>query len=68
MADRQTLEISTMCGHGMLSASFVRKIVEWVRQGRRSPEQASATLARFCSCGVFNPARACRLLQKAKQH
>jgi hypothetical protein len=68
MADRQTLEIATMCGHGMLSFAFVRKLVDWVKQGRRSPEQASATLARFCSCGVFNPTRACRLLEDAKRH
>jgi len=66
MADRQTLELSTMCGHGMLSHSFVRKLVDWVRQGRRTPEQASATLARFCSCGIFNPTRACRLFEDAK--
>jgi hypothetical protein len=65
MANRQTLELSTMCGHGMLSFAFVEKLVEWVKQGRRSPEEASATMARFCSCGVFNPARACRLLQQA---
>src|SRR5215510_13567435 len=68
MADRQTLEIATMCGHGMLSFSFVRKLLDWVKQGRRSPEQASATLARFCSCGIFNPTRACRLLEDAKKH
>ena len=65
MADRQTLELSTMCGHGMLSFDFVRKLVEWVKQGRRSPEQAATTMARFCSCGVFNPARACRLMEEA---
>jgi hypothetical protein len=65
MADRQTLELSTMCGHGMLSVDFVRKLVEWVKQGRRSPEQAAATMARFCSCGVFNPTRACRLMKEA---
>ena len=67
MADRQTLELSTMCGHGMLSSSFVRKLVEWVKQGRRTPEQASATLARFCGCGIFNPTRACRLFEDAKK-
>ena len=67
MADRQTLELATMCGHGMLSFNFVRKLVEWVKQGRRSPQEASATLARFCSCGVFNPARACRLFEEAKK-
>jgi hypothetical protein len=64
MADRQTLELSTMCGHGMVSFSLARKLIEWVKQGRRSPEQAAATMARFCSCGVFNPARACRLLRE----
>jgi hypothetical protein len=68
MADRQTLEIATMCGHGMLSFTFVRKLLDWVKQGRRTPEQASATLARFCSCGIFNPTRACRLLEDAKKH
>jgi len=67
MADRQTLELATMCGHGMLSSTFVRKLIEWVKQGRRSPEEASATLARFCTCGVFNPTRACRLFEEAKK-
>lgn len=66
MADRQTLELSTMCGHGMLSFGFVRKLVEWVKQGRRTPEQAAESMARFCSCGVFNPARACRLMRSRK--
>jgi hypothetical protein len=64
MADRRTLELSTMCGHGMLSFNLVRKLMEWVKQGRRTPEQASATLARFCSCGVFNTTRACRLFEE----
>ena len=68
MADRHTLELATMCGHGMLSFDFVHKLVEWVKHGRRSPEQASATLARFCSCGIFNPTRSCRLLEEAKKH
>jgi len=67
MADRQTLELATMCGHGMLSFNLVRKLLDWVKQGRRSPEEASATLARFCSCGVFNPTRACRLFEQAKK-
>jgi hypothetical protein len=67
MADRHTLALSTMCGHGMLSFSFVGKLIEWVKQGRRTPEQASVTLARFCSCGVFNPVRACRLFEDSKK-
>jgi hypothetical protein len=60
------LEISTMCGHGMVSHSFVRKMVDWVKEGRRTPAQAARYLARFCVCGVFNTARAERLFEKAR--
>ena len=35
------------------------------KEGRRTPEQAAACMTRFCSCGVFNPARAARLLEPA---
>ena len=65
LADRQTLELSTMCGHGMVSSSLAKKMIDWVKEGRRTPEQAAACLTRFCSCGVFNPARAARILQQA---
>lgn len=64
MAERDVLELSTMCGHGMLSFAFVRKMIDWVRQGRRSPQVAAVTMARFCTCGVFNVSRACRLLNE----
>jgi hypothetical protein len=47
----------------MISHSLAKKMVDFVREGRRTPEQAVTYLARFCSCGVFNPARACRLLK-----
>ena len=63
LPDRTTLMLSTMCGHGMLSFGFARKMIDWVRTGRRSPEECAESMARFCSCGVFNTTRACRLLK-----
>ena len=57
--------LSTMCGHGMISHSLSKKMIDWVKEGRRTPEQAVSYLARFCSCGVFNPSRAKRILQDA---
>ena len=63
LPDRQVLALSTMCGHGMVSANFARRMLDMVREGRRSPDQAAVTLARFCPCGAFNPARARRLLE-----
>ena len=47
-----------MCGHGMISHSLAKKMIDFVKENRRSPEQAATYLSRFCSCGIFNPARA----------
>ena len=61
----QILELATMCGHGMISFHLVQKMVDMVREGRRTPAQAVATLTRFCPCGVYNPSRALRLLEES---
>jgi hypothetical protein len=61
------LALSTMCGHGMVSMSLAKKMIDWVKEGRRTPEQAAVVLTRFCSCGVFNPSRARRLLEEARE-
>ncbi len=66
LPNAQVLTLSTMCGHGMVSASLAKKMIDWVREGRRTPEQAATYLQRFCSCGVFNPARARRVLEDAR--
>ena len=65
LPDATTLELSTMCGHGMLSANFAKKMIEWVKENRRTPEQAARYMARFCMCGVFNVSRAERVLKQA---
>lgn len=66
LPNTQVLALSTMCGHGMVSHSLAKKMIDWVKEGRRTPEQAVTYLARFCSCGVFNPSRAKRILEEAR--
>ena len=66
LPDRHVLEISTMCGHGMVSHNFARKMMDWVKEGRRDPKQAATYMARFCICGVFNPTRAARILEETR--
>lgn len=67
LPDRRSLELATMCGHGMVSFGLVQKLVQLVKEGRRTAADASQCLSRFCSCGVFNPARAERLFEAARQ-
>lgn len=63
--NRHVLMLSTMCGHGMISQSFAKKMIDFVKENRRTPEQATAALSRFCSCGIFNPMRARRIIDDA---
>jgi len=67
LPNEDVLTLSTMCGHGMVSASFAKKMIDWVKEGRRTPSEAASYMARFCSCGVFNASRAARVLQSASR-
>ena len=57
------LEITTMCGHGMVAANLVVSMAEDMKAGRLSPEDAAKELAKQCCCGIFNPVRAAELLE-----
>ena len=54
-------------GTAWSSMSLAKKMIDWVKEGRRTPDQAAVVLSRFCSCGVFNPSRATRLLEEARE-
>ncbi|HUA84673.1 MAG TPA: hypothetical protein VMB85_12485 [Bryobacteraceae bacterium] len=67
LPNSDVLMLSTMCGHSMVSPSLAKKMIDWVKEGRRTPEQAVQYMSRFCSCGVFNPSRACRILEQTRK-
>jgi len=60
----EVLEVSTMCGHGMVAFGLIEEAVADVKAGRSTPEEAARTLAEPCVCGIFNPVRAAELLRK----
>jgi len=64
LPERETLEVNTLCGHGLVSFNLIRKMVEYVKLRRLTAEEAARTLAKCCECGVFNPVRAEQLLLK----
>jgi hypothetical protein len=66
LPNTQVLTLMTMCGHGMIASSMAKKMIDWVKEGRRTPEEAASYMQRFCSCGVFNPVRAARILEDAR--
>ena len=63
LPDPNITGITTMCGHGLVSFNLVQSLVKEIRRGKKSVEEASATLAKPCVCGVFNTRRANELLR-----
>ncbi len=59
-----TLEVTTMCGHHLVSPNLVKKMLLDLSRNRISLEEAAQTLAKQCQCGVFNPTKAMRLLEE----
>ena len=59
------LELTTMCGHGLIATNLVKAMVKEIKAGTKTPEEAAKVLAPNCTCGIFNPARAAKLLAKA---
>jgi hypothetical protein len=56
------LEVTTMCGHAMVSTNLVKAMVAEIKAGTKTPEEAAKALVPQCACGIFNPARAAKLL------
>ena len=64
LPDQKYLEITTMCGHAMISPQFVGKMVDDIRKGRKTIEKAALELAKPCVCGIFNAANATEVLAR----
>ncbi len=63
LPNEKILEITTMCGHALISPIQVNDKIRRIRKGKVTPLTASKKLAKACYCGVFNPERAAVLLE-----
>jgi hypothetical protein len=63
LPEERVLEISTMCGHAMVSPNLIVHLIEKIEKGKLTCAEAALELSRQCECGIFNPARAERLLK-----
>jgi hypothetical protein len=46
----------------LIAPNLVKAIVKEIKAGTKTPEEAAKVLMPQCACGVFNPARAAKLL------
>lgn len=64
LPDTRIMELTTMCGHAMVSRGQVGLLVEKIKKGELTPQEAGIELGRPCQCGIFNPVRAAALLEE----
>lgn len=60
-------EITTMCGHGMVSANLIKIMVDKVKSGSINAREAAIEIARPCYCGIVNVPRVASLLEEMIQ-
>jgi hypothetical protein len=58
----KVLELSTMCGHGMIGFGLVQDIIRKLKRGDIESKNAVHQLGEPCTCGIFNPTRAREIL------
>lgn len=64
LAEPPIMEVTTMCGHGQISFNLVSRIVKDVTRGAITLEEGTDTLTRPCICGIVDPTRVRRLLER----
>jgi hypothetical protein len=64
LPEPDVLDITSMCGHGMVCVDHVRHVIAQIEAGKLSATQGARDLARPCTCAMFNPARAAYALDR----
>lgn len=64
LPDAITLDITTICGHHLVSTNLLKRMVETIKDGRITHQEAAIELSKQCQCGIFNDYRAEKLLKK----
>ena len=67
LPEKQVLEVTTMCGHGMVSAKLTKAVIKKMESGEMTPEEGAHHLAQPCPCGIFNTDRCEELLKACRE-
>ncbi|MBW2142729.1 MAG: hypothetical protein JRG97_17060 [Deltaproteobacteria bacterium] len=57
LPDDKTLEITTQCGHALISPYLVQDIVKKIKKGKMTGAEGAELLVKPCVCGIGNPKR-----------
>jgi hypothetical protein len=64
LAPPDVMEVTTMCGHGLIAVGLVKQIFEDVRHGKTTLKKAAQKISTPCICGMVNPVRLEKILTR----
>ncbi len=64
LPESDVLTITTQCGHHMVSPNLIRHLVDKIRKGKITSQEAADLLTKPCICGIVNPNRVKGILEK----
>ncbi len=67
LPDNNILEITTMCGHHMISPELVKKLARDIKRGKLTLQEASSSMEKLCVCKIFNKDRATDVFERMKK-
>jgi hypothetical protein len=67
LPDYLTLDITTQCGHGLVSSYYIKDIIRRIRKGNLTAKEGAELLSKPCVCGIVNRKRTEEILLKMVQ-
>lgn len=64
LPDEKILEITTQCGHALISPFHVEHIVSQIKKGKITPMEGAKRLIKPCVCGIGNAKRTANILNQ----
>jgi hypothetical protein len=64
LPEPEIMEITTMCGHGLVSVALIKDVVEKLQRGKIKLDKAIEKIVQPCICGIINPYRLEKILTR----
>ncbi|HSR11346.1 MAG TPA: hypothetical protein VLS90_07850, partial [Thermodesulfobacteriota bacterium] len=64
LPDGLTLDITSQCGHALVSRHYAKDVVSRIRRGKLTAAQGAELLSKPCVCGIVNRKRTEEILSR----
>lgn len=67
LPDNDVLEVTSMCGHGLIASALVERMFFLLTHGQNTPAEALDLINRQCICGLVNKEKLKKICERKQQ-